>query len=449
VAELNVTWQYPFNDKFDYIARLERRNLDEDRIWDLTHGKGFIISEPKSIKKDLKDPNGIFSTKYGQTLQDINPFADRYKCECGHMKSRIHHGIVCPICKTKVKYVDDDFSYFGWMCLKDPYYVIHPNLYKSLSFFIGQAKLDEILIPSEEKDEDGFTVIGQAKLDPYTGVGMMYFRENFEEIMNYYLTKNSKKKEYYDDIMANKDKVFTQSIPVYTTHLRPYRVDGDSFSFEGTNAIYAMMSRLTSVINSDNLKILRRKKPKNTLLYDLQVKFNELYKELEDIFAGKKGTIRSLFGGRYNFSSRCVIVQDPSLRIDQVKLPYHALVELLQQSIINILQKSYNISYSEAYKIWYKAQIKKNQRVYDIIKYMIENSPKGLPLLINRNPSINYGSIMQMYCVGINDNFTMSIPLQILAPLAADQQQGPCTMATYYRNSFNCLGSYNALHATA
>lgn len=35
-------------------------------------------------------------------------------------------------------------------------------------------------------------------------------------------------------------------------------------------------------------------------------------------------------------------------------------------------------------------------------------------------PTINYGGILFMRCVGINDNFTMSVPLQILSPLAAD-----------------------------
>lgn len=35
-------------------------------------------------------------------------------------------------------------------------------------------------------------------------------------------------------------------------------------------------------------------------------------------------------------------------------------------------------------------------------------------------PTINYGSIIFMRCVGINDNYTMSVPLQILKPLAGD-----------------------------
>ena len=39
---------------------------------------------------------------------------------------------------------------------------------------------------------------------------------------------------------------------------------------------------------------------------------------------------------------------------------------------------------------------------------------------MNGAPTINYGSIMFMRCVGINDNYTMSVPLQILKPLAGD-----------------------------
>ena len=39
---------------------------------------------------------------------------------------------------------------------------------------------------------------------------------------------------------------------------------------------------------------------------------------------------------------------------------------------------------------------------------------------MNITPTINYGSIMFMRCVGINDDYTMSVPLQILKPLGAD-----------------------------
>lgn len=34
--------------------------------------------------------------------------------------------------------------------------------------------------------------------------------------------------------------------------------------------------------------------------------------------------------------------------------------------------------------------------------------------------TISYGSILMMYCVGINFNYCMSVPLNVLVPLAAD-----------------------------
>lgn len=390
MADLKINVSYPFNDKYDFVSKLERINLDKEREHDIRTGNGFIISEPQSIKKDLKSPNSIFSSRFGQTLQDVNPFIDRYKCECGYLKSRIHHGLMCPVCNTRVKYVDDNFKYFGWICLKDPYYIIHPNLFKSIEFLVGSENLENILSPADEKNEDGFTINAKSKGDSlFKGIGMVEFKERFNEIMDYFVAKNPAKKDYYDDILANMDILFIQSIPVYTTLLRPFRADGDTLSFEGTNAIYNIMCKLASAINRDQLKMFRKRKPKNLLLYDMQVKYNGLYKEIEDILAQKKGTIRSLFGGRYNFSSRSVIIPNPKLRIDEITLPYHGLVELLQQRIINILQKSYNMTYSNAYKLWYKAQIKKDDRVFEIINFLIKDQKRGIPVLINRNPTMS------------------------------------------------------------
>ena len=123
---------------------------------------------------------------------------------------------------------------------------------------------------------------------------------------------------------------------------------------------------------------------------------------------------------RYNFSCRSVIRQDATLRVDQVKLPYVELVKCLQQPIINILVRNYNISPSEAYDWWYKSITKKDERIAQILDNLIHANPEGLPVLINRNPTINYGSILQMFVVGYTDTLTMSVPLQVLKSLAAD-----------------------------
>lgn len=420
--ELKYKISYPNNSDYEYETYLERINIDDEFMADMTNNNGFIISEPKSIKKDIKDPNGIFSNKYGPGLQDVNACTDKYKCECGSTNGRINNATKCPICKTFVKYVDDNFSYFGWIKLKEPYYIIHPNLYKTISSIIGDKRLVDILTIKDDKDKEGKSIFMERKSsDPFSGIGIIEFKNRFKEIIKFYADKNSKKELFYEDILENMDNIFISNIPVFTTHLRPFRIEDNSLFFEGTNAIYNMMVKLVYTINKDNLSMSKKSKPKNQLLFDLQIKYIALYKELEKIMSGKKGSIRTLFGGRYNFTGRAVIGLDPKLRIDQVRLPYRLLCELLQQSIINILQKSHNISYNDAYLYWYRASMKSNDTtISSIITSIINNSSEGIPIIINRNPTIAYGGILQMFCIGINYNYTMSIPPGIIIGLAAD-----------------------------
>lgn len=432
--DVNVT--YPYSEEFTFETFLERINLDDERVDDIKKGQGFIISDYQAIQKEVKAENGIFSPKFGQTLSDTNPFIDRYKCKCGNLKSRIYNGIECPYCGEKVRYVDDNFEMFGYLVLNN-YYVIHPNLYKSIEALCGTQRLINMLEIDDQKDEDGHSVPKEkrdikrgphrkeiGKNEPYYGIGMVEFMNKFDEICDYYYNISSNKQTkigYLTDIRDNRNKVFTQSIPVFTTLLRPFEIsDKRKFSFESTNATYNMMSRLVTSINNDKLKIFRKSKEKNQLLFDLQVNFNALYDEIDNIISGKKGVVRQLAGGRFNFSSRDVIVQNPLLRADQVTLPYWCLVDILQQQIINVLVKTYNMSYNDAYSKWYKANIKVDEVIVAIIKGLMYARPEGLPIIINRNPSINRGSLLQMFCIDMTFTYTMALPLQILPLLAAD-----------------------------
>ena len=387
MAQIKVNTRYSKSDVYDYESRLERINLDQERKHDVLSGNGFIVTSRKAIKEDVKDPNGIFSTKYGPGLQDANAFGNRYRCKCGHTTQRFYHGLVCPVCGEKVEFRDDNFGMFGYICLKDPYYLIHPNLFNSLAFFIGEKDFMNIITPVDRKDEDGHEIyFDPPKDEPFFGLGMLDFYQRFDEIIEYYRIKKPNKIEYYENIMADRDKVFTQSIPVFTIHLRPYRIDGGTFHFEGTNAIYNLMAKISAVINDDSTKMNSKKKPKNQSLFELQMKFKELYDELTKILSGKKGTVRQLFGGRYNYTARSVIVPGPELRIDEVALSYPCLCGLLQQQIINILHKSYFMKYNDAYKLLHESMHKENPIIRQIIEGIIKSTDRGIPLLINRNP---------------------------------------------------------------
>lgn len=271
-VEINVTAPKGIT----YETRLVRLNLDKEREKDLKSGKGFIVSEPdddkKAIDNGIKDKYSIYGSFFMKTIQDPDAYTDRYSCECGMLQGKSNEGTICPHCKTKVIFTDVDFDKTGYIKLKDEYPIIHPMLYLSLSKYIGKSTFESIVEPQIDLDENGNPVqkfsakLAKSQLkrqrtktkpdSKYAGIGILGFYEKFDEIMEYFHNKKKGKKEdYYQSIMRDRDKIFIHSVPVYTTALRPFKVEGSNFTYEGTNAIYNMIAKQAAKLNNDKLSI--------------------------------------------------------------------------------------------------------------------------------------------------------------------------------------------------
>ena len=408
--KMNIKLTYPYSKDFEYDTSLERINLDEERISDLRTGKGFLLRSSYSIKSDIKNQLGIFSNRFGSTINDVDSFNGKYRCKCGYLKGSIMHGETCPICHTMVKYYDDDISIFGWLILKK-HYIIHPNIYKALEAFIGASKMAHIIEPDVKMDSDGRIIaIGSPntkKNEPFKGIGMIAFKERYREILDYYLSKTPAKQQQYDSLIENIPITFIQSIPVFSALLRPYAVDvGNILRYQTVNDYFMMLSKLVNEINRDDLYIDNKLKEKLMLLNDAQVQFNSVYEEIKEYLSKKRGDVRACIGGRYAFTSRSVISQDPFLKINQIRLPFAGLLELYQQVIINILVKTTNVSYSDAYRQWYRALVRNQDKTIDLILKGLIHDTGGLDTLIGRNPIMcrrYYGNIVlitALNCLG-------------------------------------------------
>ena len=427
--QIKITGNYPYNIPTDKAGRPLWRYetlitpIDFDKTCedDIIMGKGFYINKKQDIKKDVKSDDSIFSSKFGLQIDDMTPFGDVYKCKCGRTMLKVNNGLLCPICHTKVKYVSNDFSITGWIKLKD-HVVIHPNMFKNLVAFLGKKNLDSILNINPDINEDGFAIEkDKSKASPYTGIGFIEFHEKFDEIMEFYRNKyksNENKMAYYANICKYRKIVFTHCLPVYTSQLRPFSIKGNKFNFEGNNALYNVIAGLASKLNKSNIFSRGRAKPTNNILYDIQMKYMEIYADLEKIIAQKKGYFRSLNGGRCNFTARNVIIPDPNLAIDEIILPYPTLIELMSLTIINILSKTY--SPSEAYRIWDEARIEYNPMIADLIQSILDNQYVGI--ILNRNPSISPASIIQLHVIAVtkDDTYSCHVPHEILKSMGAD-----------------------------
>ena len=413
--------QYPESEEYDFTFRPTVIDMDEECKKDIESGNGFRITQKQKIQQNIKNDEGIFSTRFGRGLQDEAPFADRYRCKCGKLMGKLNNQLKCPYCNTIVKYVGDNFQYFGWLILDNHCY-IHPLLFSHIRNFIGPV-FEQIISYEEELDQNGNLVTRQHvnQEDSFKNIGIMGFQKRFDEIMNFYMNKHKSKTAAYKFIMDNKKKVFTHCLPVFTLLLRPIKIKDGHFVFEGTNSDYS--SICSNAIYLNNISKASTHKNEENILYSIQMKFMHIIDTINKILTGKKGAIRGLYGGRYNYMARCVIIPDKELRVDEVSLPYLCIMELMKEIIINVIQKTFNITYIDAYLRWYDGLLKVDDVILSIIQTLIKRHPcgRGIPVMINRNPTLHYGSIMQMYCVKINTkSYAMGLPLQALNPMNAD-----------------------------
>lgn len=423
------------DSEFEDFRKLVRLNWDDECEKDIMAGNGFFITE-NALKKKEKTYNGIYSQRFGTDWDDEDAFAERYSCKCKTLQGRVREGDVCPVCNTKVEYRDVDLKVTGWISLKG-HYIIQPSFYVMLRDTIGKKIFPEIIEYDKEIGLNGEVISKATKDHPFKGIGLVEFRERFDEIMAYYYKAKKDKRETISEIRQNRDKVFASNIPVYSAILRPLR-------FMNESMLYSPVNRKYSVIYADSRLLTDsafRKKSKRKLaakddaeiLTSIQKHLvesdpiDEKKKSLWDLIFGqinqKKGHIKAeILGGRINFSARNVIIPDPELKADEVRLGYLTFLELYKYEIIALIQKMTDCTTNQAHDEWTKGTIEFSPRIYEVMMHIVKKRKPRI--IINRNPTINYGSLLCVRVIDVKreykDDYTMSLPIQILRVLNAD-----------------------------
>lgn len=421
-------------------VRLVFRNWDDmcsDSIGE--HG-GFRITEKG--RSDLDEEPGMYSIHspmYGTTYLDEHAYEDQWSCECGELTGHNYKGKICPKCKKVVQYVDVNMETTGWIIL-DNHVVINPIFYKKLQYFIRANELDSILNYKDVKEREQWRE-QHPEVGPYYGIGISEFAERFDEIMNYYygieVKKTSKKKDIFFEIMIQKSAVFAHSIPVYSTHLRPFVVKNEEINYSDDDKLYKRIYTNHTLLNDryelDVKNKVREKTYERThkgqahlraegILYAIQKDIDALWNFNFNAINKKEGWIvEKVIAGRLDFTARNVIVSDKDLMPDEISLGYMTFLELYKMEITSILTHMYGISYPVARKRVKQASIEYDDQIYKIMMYMVEK--RGCYCLINRNPTINYGSQMAMRIAYVNPSMTdfcMALPELVLQAFNAD-----------------------------
>lgn len=328
--------------------------------------------------------------------RDLNFIAS---CECGeYMGNYWGENMICPKCKTPVKtYFADSLKFRGWIAIPDfapP--VLHPRAYdvldKAFGNINGKSVLSSIMNIDEELPPALRGIMGQ---------GYDYFYNNFDDIMNFFLTKylpvklnNNRKIDdidytpitFSDDVKEPEDKInlkiynirkkigaikefidkyrkiiFIRHIPILNQALHLITSSGTmQYSDECIEHILTSQIEVSQLIYHYS-KGNRSVKFMNNRLSAFYRSYINYTTSIMDIkLLGKSGFIRKyMLGSRLHCTFRAVIVPIvDDHRYDEVHLPWAVGLECMNHEIMNILTKRMNYSGPAALEKITKAKFK-------------------------------------------------------------------------------------------
>lgn len=153
-------------------------------------------------------------------------------------------------------------------------------------------------------------------------------------------------------------------------------------------------------------------------LYQAQMRINKLWDLTFSLLDGKYGWTRSkVLGGMFNYSGRNVIILDTTLGIDQVDMCYKSFIKLFSGPLIKRIVRDKGWTITRATN-FIQSKFEFDEYIHRIMmEYIKEEEPR---IILNRNPTITYGSILLMRIRSITEHVTLSIPSSILPGLNAD-----------------------------
>ena len=416
----------------------EKLDLDYSCRLDMATGNGLRLTSVDPFdNKQQKVYTGLQSEFFGTDFGDQQAFEDRWSCKCHRYVGSDYAGKLCEFCNTRVEFTDINLEKFGWI-ICDHYKFISPIFAEKLNDALGSATSKEsvltMILDTPHDDVKRYKPrYGQAEIDtkkhPFMHKGMIWLSEHILEVLEFYAPKRKNKAELFEELIAAHDKIFTHSFPVISAVLRTElaNVKDEKAYKMRINSYYKTMIRLVNAINVYDPETVTDKELCiiNRRLAAFHIEVMNVYDEIFKIMSGKKGVIQGkVICGRMNFSARNIIGPASGvLRADEVVMCYISFMELFRYELCNLYCKLMKCTIDEADKQWKRAKITFDQTFYDIIQHLTNHHSDKLTVLINRNPSINHGSFLQMHVVYVTpdmDNKTLIIPTSVIADQNAD-----------------------------
>jgi DNA-directed RNA polymerase subunit beta' len=372
------------------------------------------ITSLKTFSKRRFHPNGLFSE------QIFGPIRN-YTCQCqyhGDSKS----GGKCSVCGIDIVNSDERRKRFAKIVL--PLKVVNPLFYDLLVDLGGKTFkkcLDDLMRNDKSilfiTDKEYAVTLNSDDIPP----GAPKW-ERTEAI--YVMVKGVAEEAVADGIpewkivLDNIDNLLLSSIIVLPPDLRPTSNNAGENKqlMDKINRYYTQILTKKEIMNATKVN-LQDKALYYNYFKQLQKDVNELYVRILEKMAKKEGLIRgNILGKRIDFSGRAVIIPDPTIAIDECKLPYLMVLEIFKLPIAKrIMAIGKYKSLNEAIDFVNDCIDKNNLILYR----MCENITKDEYCVLNRQPSLHKLSMLG-FKIKITTDFVIKIHPLVCPPFNAD-----------------------------
>lgn len=357
-----------------------------------------------SNEKEKNALNKLIYTKYSSDLLSNLP-----SCECGEVAGEYNVGLVCPVCNTKVTPpIEQELEPIVWMRAPNGVApLINPIVWTMLNRKFTRSGFEILrwICDTTYKPQVKVPKVMEAVQELEIPRGYNNFYQNFDAIVAKLFGLRAFKQRrdaidpLFEVIRLQRDCVFSQYLPLPNRSLLVVEETNVGHYTDPTvpGAIDAirMMAAIDSPLSNHSPRVKENRTIKTI------ARLSEFYEDwYRYTLAKKEGVFRkNIYGGRSHFSFRAVIsslTEEHDLR--ELHIPWGIGVSVLRIHLLNKLLRHHNMTPNEAIGFLNAHAQRYSPLLDQLFQELIAECPyPGIPVVFQRNPSLERGSAQSMY----------------------------------------------------
>ena len=366
-------------------------------------------------------------------------------CECGYFTGNYYKDVICPYCRTRVKETEN-VKIDVVLQIPLGIYVMHPQMYLILTSSPLKSYVPYLFDPMFDHDriakEIGHLVNKR---------GFLYTPDEFIKLIH--------------DIASVKYRNIPDSINKMLSVFIKYKHLLFTDKLLVCSAIHTIESRANIRIVDKQIRNLLKSifdmlsirfKPK----FSSKRTYSTIYKSYNTFITYIKNLIvsrlqkkpamlkGSISGSVSFFTLRAVInpITEPH-EGDEIHVSYKGLVELFRLHLISKLVHDYKFRTKDAVNYLYQHRTHVDPLLLECLNKLIEESPfKGIPVLLDRNPSLKFHSVTLVYITKIITADVIKMSNIIMPPMNADIDGDALQFVLLHENDPDIMRSYKYHH---